>query len=420
MRHFHLASLSTIFLFATSAMAQDQKAPQCVAVHGRLLAQTKSGSWENITAPGSLPLDRLVIALFGAEFKSGNGAVEGQLFSDVGQRGPFPVLESACRFHAAGKADLDFTVERGIAVLTNKKDAPAKVHLHVRGDAFDLTIEPKSRVGIEVYGRLLPGMPHVADPKKDHPVATTVIVALQGEVIIGTAKDRVRLNSPPGPAMFLWDNISETWEVTRFESLPDSMKPMTAKEKQAFEAICKRAKEWPADTAKLGAALEKAAVSPDATERQAAVVGLGAVDDLTRLIHIMGNKEHADTREMAVLALRHWLGRESGQAVKLYDHLMKAEKYNAVQAKNLCYLLAGIEEEKRRQPQTYDLLILALNASKTTTRELAHWHLIRLVPHGKSIAYNAAGPEAQRLEAIAAWRRLVPEGELPLPPKKKS
>ena len=117
--------------------------------------------------------------------------------------------------------------------------------------------------------------------------------------------------------------------------------------------------------------------------------------------------------------IRHWLGREPGQSIRFFEHLTKAEKYTPIQAKNLIHLFNGIEAEKRRQPGTYDLLIQALDHGKMPARELAHWHLVRLAPDGKSIAYDAAGTEAQRQEAIAAWRRLIPEGELP-PLSKKS
>ena len=103
----------------------------------------------------------------------------------------------------------------------------------------------------------------------------------------------------------------------------------------------------------------------------------------------------------------------------MYEHLVKNEGYTATQAKNLLYLFNGLEEEKLRQPPTYELLILGLNSPRMPTRELAHWHLVRLVAGGNEIAYDAAAPEAMRLQAIAAWRRLVPEGELPAPPKKK-
>ena len=85
----------------------------------------------------------------------------------------------------------------------------------------------------------------------------------------------------------------------------------------------------------------------------------------------------------------------------------------------MIYLLKGIEDQKLKQPETYDLLIQALNHSKMPVRELARWHLVRLVPDGKSIAFDAAADEAQRLQAIAQWRRLIPEGQLPPPPPKR-
>jgi hypothetical protein len=55
-------------------------------------------------------------------------------------------------------------------------------------------------------------------------------------------------------------------------------------------------------------------------------------------------------------------------------------------------------------------------------RELAHWHLVRLVAQGKDIPYDAAGPEGQRQKAFERWRALIPEGQLPPEPvlKKKA
>ena len=149
-------------------------------------------------------------------------------------------------------------------------------------------------------------------------------------------------------------------------------------------------------------------------ERKAAVVAARRLD-VYALMQILSNKDHA-----AIVVIRHWLGREPGQSIRLFDYLTKNDNYTPTQAKNLIHLFNGIEEEKRRQPGTYDLLIQALNHSKMPARELAHWHLVRLAPDGKSIAYDAAGSETQRQAAIAAWRRLIPEGEVPPLPTKKS
>jgi hypothetical protein len=154
--------------------------------------------------------------------------------------------------------------------------------------------------------------------------------------------------------------------------------------------------------------------------RKVGVVGLGALNDLPGLLQAMSNPEHADVRDAAVLVVRHWLGESPGQSIALYKYLTTDQGFTPVQAKSFVHLCHGIQEERRKQPTTYELLIAALNHSKMPMRELAHWHLIRLAPDGQSIPYDAAAPEAERLQAVEAWRRLIPEGELPPARKKKS
>ena len=63
----------------------------------------------------------------GARVTTVHDAVEIRLIADVGQRGPFPVLEAAVRFHANKTVDLELTQERGIAVLANNVASSAVV-----------------------------------------------------------------------------------------------------------------------------------------------------------------------------------------------------------------------------------------------------------------------------------------------------
>lgn len=394
---------------------------RCVAVSGAVLTPADKG-WTNVPAMSDVQPDKLLVALFGAEFASPTGSVQARVVADVGQRGPFPVLEAALRFHTPLNADLDITLERGILVLTNtKKSGAAHVRVRLRAESFAIELhEPKARLGIEVYGRHLPGAPKLEDPKADDPVANIAFFALEGEAIVTTPKHAVRLHAPPGNSLYIWDNVSDKGEVIRFETLPDFAKPMDAKERQQFEQISGFAKTWASEPGAIGKALDRAVAGSDALERKAAVVALGALDDLPRLMQVLNNKDHADTRELSIVVIRHWLGRESGQSVRFFNHLTKVENYTPIQAKNLLHLFNGIEEEKRRQPETYELLIQTLNHSKMPARELARWHLVRLAPAGKDIAYNAAGTEEQRRQAIAAWQRLIPEGQLPPLPKKNT
>ena len=66
-----------------------------------------------------------------------------------------------------------------------------------------------------------------------------------------------------------------------------------------------------------------------------------------------------------------------------------------------------------KRPATFDSLITSLNHDKPLIRELARAHLYRLVPRGKTIAYDAASTPAVRMRAQTAWRKLIPRGKLP-------
>ena len=67
-------------------------------MHGAVLQKTKDG-WTSVADKSPVPIDQVVVALFGGEFESTNGAVGVKMLADVGQRGPFPVLEAAVVFH---------------------------------------------------------------------------------------------------------------------------------------------------------------------------------------------------------------------------------------------------------------------------------------------------------------------------------
>jgi hypothetical protein len=128
--------------------------------------------------------------------------------------------------------------------------------------------------------------------------------------------------------------------------------------------------------------------------------------------------KHADVRQQAVLTLRNWMGRHPGQITALQDHLTKTRDYTPVQARTIIQLLKGFDDDDRKEPLIYQLLIDALEFARLPIRELAHWNLERLAPAGQSIAYDAAATDAIRRQALLQWRQLIPDGQLPPPPKK--
>ncbi len=349
---FAVLSLVGILGLATPALAQQKPVAHCMAIDGALLMADKDGKWEAVAAKSDVPADRLLVAMFAADLMSLDGAVHVKLIADVGQRGPFASFETRVRLQAAKDADLDLSLERGIVVLSNKKKSgSARILLHVQGETFEVELhDAKSRVGIEVHGRHIPGPPKLKGAADDMPVVTMLLFALQGEAVVSTKAHARRLQAPPGAALLIWDSVSRTSEVQRFEKLPDFAKPFDEKERKVFEAMCGYAKGLSAKPGDARKFLQEAVKSADPLERKTAVVAMGALDDLPGLLDALGDSKHADVRDMAVLIARAWIGRDAGQSKRWHEFLTK-QGYTPTQAKNMLYLLNGIEEEKLAGPR---------------------------------------------------------------------
>jgi hypothetical protein len=111
--------------------------------------------------------------------------------------------------------------------------------------------------------------------------------------------------------------------------------------------------------------------------------------------------------------LRNWLGRGPGQAEKLFAALTDEGKFSRNEAGTILFLLFGPDHKQLSLPAAYDVLIAMLGHDKIAIRELARWHLYRLVPSGKNIPYDAAAPAEARQQAQTRWRELIPMGQLP-------
>ena len=153
--------------------------------------------------------------------------------------------------------------------------------------------------------------------------------------------------------------------------------------------------------------------SDDATQRRAAAVLAGALDQVPQMFDALADAKHADVRDTAVLVLRNWIGRGPRQLARLYQGLTDHGKMTPNQAKTAIQLLFGFDDDQQEQPATYELLIGYLQHDSLPIRELARWHLVRLVPEGQKFDYDAGASEEQRKEATDKWKALIPEGKLP-------
>jgi hypothetical protein len=151
--------------------------------------------------------------------------------------------------------------------------------------------------------------------------------------------------------------------------------------------------------------------------RAFALVSLTALDTLVPVAEALADPHAAEGRAVAVLALRHWIGSAPGNDLKLYHLLIQRLDYRPNWAETVLQLLHS--PYAANDPETYELLIAYLKHGSLAVRELAHWHLTRLVPAGRDIPYDPAGPAAERERGYRAWKRVVPDGQLPQRKKEK-
>jgi len=344
---------------------------------------------------------------------SADKAVGVKLMADIGQRGPYPVLDTGIIVHQAKDCDLDVTLQRGILVVANLRDqGPVRIHLRIRGNLVQCELkEPQTRLGIELYGRHAPGR---ASLDEDDPVTYAFVLVLKGEVLLSHKDKSISLKEPPGPALLLWDSLQKNPEVQVLDKLPFS-EPLSTEKRDLFAAMCTSAGKLAVQD--IPAAVATLVKSDSRLDRLVGVTALGAVDDVAGLAEVLEKSPDAEVRDHAILVLRNWLGRAPGQ-MKAFIDLLAKKDVPQPRAKSVLHLLVGFTTEERAMPDTYELLIECLNHPKQAVRALAYWHLVRLAPAGKDILYNASAPEGQRLQGQAQWRVLIPSGKLPPPAKK--
>ncbi len=384
----------------------------CNKISGALLKK-EGKEWLAVEEKATIQDGTLLVAIPKSEIVSKNGAVELLMLADIGNRGPYPVLESGVILKEAKEADLDVTFDRGLIAFTNLKEkGSAKITFRVRDKLWTLELlEPGTKVATELYSRHPPGLPTVIDGKIEDPYTSLALLVVEGRVRLDTAEKGFHLSAPPGPAILLWDNVTDSFSVETLAKLPEGIGEMTKDEEKLFESICTCA--CTLNTKKVGPVLDSYLKSDHEIKRLLAVVCCGAVDDLSRLAEALSNPKYPGVRRKAVLVLRHWMGREPGQVGKLYDFLIKQRGLSEVQAKSALQLIFGFSYQDRKRSETFDLLIHYLKHSKLPVRELAYWHLIRLAPEGRDIPYDAAAPQAQLERAYQQWRALIPEGKTP-------
>jgi hypothetical protein len=377
--------------------------------------------WQIVDEGEALNTGDLLLGLAGAVLESKNGAVHLVFRPDLSNTTPFPIVETVVILEEAKDADLAFKLDRGRVDFSNKKKkGDAHVRIHLGKTTADLMLgDEDSAASLEIYGRWAPGIRFSKTPKPgEGPAIEGLFLVLKGEVDVKCDDRQWAMKEPPGPALIMWDNASGTAPTPEIlQKIPDWAKnddsSELAKKRKALleelrQSIIKKG---------IGPTIDEFVESDDPMKRRLAVYAMGATDDLARLAAALAAAKHPDVWENGVLALRHWIGRGPGQDMKLFQAMLKEGKFTEKQAGTVMQLLHSFGEDDLAQPETYDVLVMYLNHEKLAIRGLAHWHLVRMVPEGKKIAYSPLDPKEKREKAIEEWKKLLPEGKLPSKPK---
>jgi hypothetical protein len=343
-----------------------------------------------------------------------NGAVRLIVVGDVDGQAPLPILETAFTLHEAKDSDLDVTLERGrIRLINIKKAGAAKVMVRVRETAAEVTLdEPGATLSMEIYGRWPRGVPFRKEPKAgEEPAIAFTLIAIKGDIDIKGPRRQIKLKAPPGLAMLDGDTLGDQEPAAGYlqelpKWAPEHLSDMGSTElgKKKLERMAQFRKL--ATDKGLNAALDDFLASDDPLQRRYAILLLVATDNMQRLGEVLRQTTHQDVWDTAIVSLRNWIGRGPGQDQKLHKRLQESAGYSPREAEAVLELLHSFSDDELSHPETYQMLISYLGSERPTLRQLAYWHLYRLMPAGRTLGYDPMAPKEKRDAVIKEWRKL--------------
>jgi hypothetical protein len=394
-----------------------------VSPQATLFARPQIGQpWQTVPAMGAVHAGDVLVGLPGAAIETNKRAVRLMLLTDMAKNSPYPILEAAVILHDSPGYDLDFTLDRGRVDVTNTREkGPARVRIRFHDQKWEATLtEPGARIALELYGRWPAGVRFTPMPGPgDVPAADLLLLVRKGHVDVRHGSNQHAMSGPPGPALLHWDNSGEGDEAPqRLEKLPEwaEVEDITSERAQRITKVVEEFRQEVLKTS-LKAALLTFAKSDDPNHRASGIIFMGATDSLEELAGVLTETKQPETWDRAVVVLRHWLGRGAGQDQRLYRDLIDKHGFTPTHAATLLQLLHSFGDTDLAQPELYKMLVRFLDHEKIGIRGLAHWHLTRLVPAGKKIAYNPNDPKDKRDKARDQWKKLIDDllakGQLP-------
>lgn len=375
--------------------------------------------WRNVDADEAIPAGDLLVSLPGAALVTNNGAVRLTAWGDFDSRSPLPILETGVILRSSEGFDLDVYLDRGRIDLKNTKESgPARVKLSFQHETWEVTLdEPGAEMAVNTYGRWPAGVIfRKAVDRPTQPLSFTLVLVTKGTITLKTPTRTVSMKEPPGTSLAFWEcSTGECAEPLHLNRLPDWIDQSSGLSDRA-----KRASELLEEYRKLrvevgpNKAVEIFHESDDVIKQGIALIGMAAQDDLPRLAQAMASARNPEIWDHGITVLRHWLGRSADHPKQLSEFFSTRAGYEPHIAKTGIELLYGFTEEETRSPALYQILIRLLTAEQRPIRNLAAWHLYRLVPGAREkIPFKPNASEEEFEQLAKAWQEYLPPGKVP-------
>lgn len=417
-----------------------------------------AGPWQLLPAGGEVRAGRPLVSLPGyvSDITPAGGNVSARLFGTMPYLLPdaFRALRVALwdsravlREPEAG-VDLDIEARAGRLTLKNTKALDsATVRLRFGDQAWTVVLRsPRDEVAVDVASGYFPGDGYLPDKPAPELVSQVTVSVVKGKAALTAGAQTFRQMTEGQAAIWLSLN-------GRFDEPQDLSKLFDKKRDFAEEYLTGRPAGEPSEIARetrvalarlrpvlLDADDPAAALAERArtgrvtqfsrktdkvtreglTDRAVAVFALQALGAAEPLIDAMTDKDRPDVRQNALTALRAWYSRSAEHGPELLKVLTDKKRYTRQEAGEFLVLFNGFEPQDAFEPGLYSLLIQLMTHERLPVREMAFGHLARFgsqaFPEKKAdpaLRYNPADPKVERLRAVAAWRDLIPEGQIP-------
>jgi hypothetical protein len=244
------------------------------------------------------------------------------------------------------------------------------------------------------------------------------LLLLKGQATVDVGGVALAMSAPPGPAELRWSSLHAPPRVPRkLESLPawaDLSRPRTPQARARAEAWDHFRQLFAREPEQ---ALLQFAQAKELLLRLIALQVAQALDDREHLERTLTAPSTQEEWDLCVTLLRHWIARQPDHDQLLYDFLMTQKQYTAAEGRIFLQLLLGFSEEDLNQAETYQVLLDYLTHERATLRNLAAWHLLRLLPEARRFPYKPDGTREDAQRTRERWKQLLPPSALPSPLK---